>query len=247
MQTQRTIPGTFSERAKSFSELYLNVREKERRIYTDDEVSELPELYPQHPHYKEWLIRGKSCKKLLAYLRIKNKPHNILEVGCGNGWLSAQMSTIHSATVTGLDITAVELEQGARVFRQIPNLDFVSGDIQSSVLNNKTFNVIVFAASIQYFPSVREILTIAIQHLTSDGEIHILDTHFYHSEELDSAQQRTRAYYKALGIPEMSNHYFHHCIDDLQNFAYRKMYNPVSLMNRLRPVRNPFYWICVKK
>jgi ubiquinone/menaquinone biosynthesis C-methylase UbiE len=241
------MPQTLPEKGISFSELYLTVRKKEGRIYSDEEASKLPNLRPQHLHFDEWLIRGRNCKKLLAYLKKKNRQLHILEAGCGNGWLAAQVSRIHSVSVTGLDLNTTELEQAKRVFRHIPNLHFEFGDVQSLESKENKFDIILFAASIQYFKSIREIISIAMQHLNENGEIHILDSHFYRPAELAAARERTRVYYESLGLPELTNHYFHHCLEDLQHMAYTKLHDPTSFLNRLLSDKNPFYWICVKK
>ena len=85
----------------AFETLYLRVREKEKRIYTDEQTARLPQISQQHPHYKEWLIREQSCNKLLQYIKKKECQLDILEVGCGNGWLSAQLAKAHGVETTG--------------------------------------------------------------------------------------------------------------------------------------------------
>ena len=43
----------------------LPLRQKEGRIFSEKEIAELPLVAASHPHYKEWLIRKRSCSKLL--------------------------------------------------------------------------------------------------------------------------------------------------------------------------------------
>src|SRR4051812_13830112 len=88
----------------SFTDLYLAVREKEGRVYSDEEVRNLPN---SSRHSDEWKIRKETAKKLRAYLKGKN----ILEVGCGNGWLANYLNA------TGIDINEFEVNQALRVFR----------------------------------------------------------------------------------------------------------------------------------
>jgi len=97
-------------------------------------------------------------------------------VGCGNGWLSHQLSGIPGNRVLGLDRDLSVLRQAARVFRQQPNLKFMCGDFYSDIMTGLTFDTIIFAASIQYFPSTNEILGASLLRLKEKGEIHILDT-----------------------------------------------------------------------
>src|SRR5215213_11952226 len=98
-----TLTEEFSEPG-TFEELYISIRKKEQRIYTNEEVALLPDIYPDHIHYHEWQIRKRSSERLINYLSKKNRPLKILEVGCGNGWLSARMAAVDKWEVTGIDI-----------------------------------------------------------------------------------------------------------------------------------------------
>lgn len=230
---------------KVFAEQYFLLRQKEHRIYTDDELLLLPKISKTHPHYKEWRTRAASCKRLLNYLQNKQTPLNILEVGCGNGWLSAQMATIKNTTVTGIDINTEELKQAQRVFAGLGNLTFIKGELNNTVQKDKLFDAIVFAASVQYFPSVKKIIHTALSRLTLQGEIHIMDSVFYKKEEVVPASLRSKEYFTALRFPQMTDYYFHHHMDMLQQFQYTVLHNPSSLVNRFLPCNNPFYHIVI--
>ncbi|HEY8689883.1 MAG TPA: methyltransferase domain-containing protein [Chitinophagaceae bacterium] len=232
--------------ANNFEEQYISIRKKEKRIYTNEEVALLPDIYPHHIHYNEWLIRKRSCKRLINYLNKKNKPLKILEIGCGNGWLSAKMADIKNSKVTGLDINLTELKQAFEVFDKKPNLSFIYADIHDKI-TFCSFDSIVFAASIQYFPSLKEIVSTAFPLLNADGEIHILDTHFYEDEEVEIAAERTKNYYTSLGNSEMADHYFHHTINELKDFEYTILSPGNSIINKLLGKHQPFPWIQIKK
>jgi 2-polyprenyl-3-methyl-5-hydroxy-6-metoxy-1,4-benzoquinol methylase len=77
---------------QNFERLYIALREQEQRLYTDEQVRQLPDIDPSHLHYKEWKIRKHSAERLISYLNKKKRRLNILEIGCGNGWLSAQLA-----------------------------------------------------------------------------------------------------------------------------------------------------------
>ena len=239
--------GSGSADAEAFEKLYMQLRKKEQRLYTDEEVRHLPQIASTHPHFKEWLIRKRSCDRLIKYLGKKNKPLDLLEIGCGNGWLSAQLAKNTSGKVVGMDINKEELTQAARVFSDISNLRFISGDIRSAQLEHNSFDIIVFAASVQYFLSLKEIVESAFQCLRAGGEVHILDTVFYKKNDLDAARQRTKDYYTALGFPEASDYYYHHCIKDLENFSARILYDPLSWMHKFGKNKYPFFWVCITK
>jgi ubiquinone/menaquinone biosynthesis C-methylase UbiE len=231
---------------KIFADKYDGLRKKEGRMYSDTEVLSLPSISSSHAFYNEWVIRKRSCKKLLRYIKKRDQVQNILEVGCGNGWLSAQLATNTNATVVGLDINDTELEQARKLFSTVQNLSFINGDITDGILADRKFDIIVFAASIQYFESVKKIIAIALEYLTTQGEVHILDTNFYQVPEVILAQQRTKQYYNSIGFSGMEAYYFHHTLNELAMFQYKILFNPTSWRNKLSFNKTPFYWIVVK-
>lgn len=235
-----------SLKGNEFEKLYVALRLREGRIYSEPEIAELPVIRPTHPHYKEWLIRKHSCNRFLRYIKRHGHICNILDVGCGNGWLASQLSSFTKASVTGVDINTVELKQARKVFAGIPGLRFIEGDIRSPILGDQKFDLIVFAASIQYFESLPEILKTAIRYLTLQGEIHIIDSHFYQPYEVAAAVQRSKKYFADIGFPEMAPLYFHHCIQEIESLRFSILYDPNSWMNRLSFRKNPFHWLVVK-
>jgi ubiquinone/menaquinone biosynthesis C-methylase UbiE len=229
----------------SFGDLYIEVRNREKRILTDGQLLLLPDIEVSHPHYKEWQVRKRSSQRLITYLGRKKRPLRILEIGCGNGWLSAKLSAIANSEVIGLDINHLEISQAKRVF-QIKNLEFILGSFNPEMFDGAKFDVILFAASIQYFQSLTSILHKALTCLAGKGEIHIIDTHFYMPHEIERAIRRTGDYYKIIGYPEMATCYFHHSINDLKQFKYKILVNPRTLFNRLRK-KDPFYWVSISQ
>ncbi len=229
-----------------FSQQYFLLRNKEGRIYSDKEVAGLPEIDKEHKHYHEWRIRKDTSDRLIKYLINKRNELEILEVGCGNGWLCAKLASVPFSQITGVDINSEELSQAKRVFRQIENLEFFNCSLQDEIFRDHKFDVIVFAASIQYFPELRKIVSESLQHLKPAGEIHIIDSHLYKQNETSAARLRSNEYYKAIGFPEMSDQYFHHSLGDLKLFNHDILYDPNSIINKLKKNRNPFYWICIR-
>jgi len=226
-----------------FEKLYLHIRNKEKRVYTDEELIHLPDINKTHIHSGEWRIRKITSGRLTAYLKKKNKPLSILEVGCGNGWLSAKLAEIQNTDVIGLDINSTELSQAKRVLKK-NNLEFVFRTIDEQALENTKFDIIVFAASIQYFSSFQDVIDLSLSMLRPGGEIHLVDTSFYSADEVNSAAKRTHNYYQLLQCPEMAAWYFHHQFDKLQPFKFKILANPYSLLNRFY-YKTPFYWIAI--
>lgn len=157
----------------------LNVSERtpdSHNLYTDREVAQLPYLITAHPRSGDWTGRIASTDRLIRYLSAHKKSAGILEIGCGNGWLSRRLSDVPGSRVIGLDPNLGELRQAARVFRKQRNLKFIYGEFYSNVLQELSFDVIVIAAAIQYFPSVTQVIRDSLAYLRPHGELHILDS-----------------------------------------------------------------------
>ncbi len=116
--------------------------------------------------------------------------------------------------VTGLDVNRVEINQAIRVFSKT-NLKFIHNRFPSEHLKGLKFDIILFAASVQYFDSFLAVINEALKCLTVHGEIHITDTPFYKPDELADAANRSKIYFSNLGQAEMARHYYHHSINDL--------------------------------
>jgi ubiquinone/menaquinone biosynthesis C-methylase UbiE len=231
---------------KHFEEAYISLRDKEQRMYSDEEVFELPQVANDHIYKKEWEVRKASAQRLIKYLQKKKQPLKVLEVGCGNGWLSHHLSTIESSVVEGVDVNSIELGQASRVFAGVENLSFIHGDIGSGFLNDQRFDIVVFAAAVQYFQSFRGIINTALNILSKEGEIHILDSKFYTSNEVENARKRSKEYFQKMGFEMMSKFYFHHSFEELEPFNYQILYDADSLTNKLFNKNNPFNWISIK-
>jgi SAM-dependent methyltransferase len=229
-----------------FEESYNQVRIKEGRIYTDEMLKMLPEVPVNHRYYGEWTERKRSSLRLIRNLAAKKKPQHIVEIGCGNGWLCHRLSMISGARVTGQDINLTELKQAARVFGGASNIRFTSEDLYSEGFAGLEADIIVFAASIQYFPSLEKTLQWSLQQLAPGGEIHILDSPFYEPGEVSGAKKRALDYFSAMGFPEMALYYFHNTHAALGAFNPRLLYNPRSIGNRILRRKNPFPWYRIK-
>src|SRR5579862_8077145 len=231
----------------AFEEQYHNLRLREQRIYSNQQIAKLPDSEADHVHAREWMARKQSSERLIQLLKKKKTRLNILEVGCGNGWLSAKLSGIGNATVTGIDLNRIELMQAVTTFDERDNLHFIYGDVRTAQLPSAGFDVIVFAASLQYFSSLPAIITKALSLISKDGEIHILDTPLYDKNETDQAAMRTKDYYISLGFEKMSRYYFHHSFAELHEFNYKIMYDPKHIFSRLKKMKQPFYHVIIKQ
>ena len=238
------------DKKEAFERKYLAIREKEKRIYTDEQVLRLPEIISTHPHYPEWRIRKESMQRFLRYAKQK-KFKRILDIGCGNGWFSSHLAKT-KADVYALDVNEVELKQGSRVFSQLNNLTFVYADILVNPFKSeKLFDLIVLSSSIQYFAGISNLMTALQSLLTETGEIHILDSPLYRNKnEAALAKKRSEAYFNSMEHAWMNHYYFHHTLDQFRPFNYKILHDPSSIFNRLKNAitkTSPFLWISIGK
>jgi ubiquinone/menaquinone biosynthesis C-methylase UbiE len=159
------------------------------------------------------------------------------------------LACIPAVWVWGLDQNTLELAQAARLFTR-PNLIYLAAEISHVPFLYHSFDVIVLASVIQYFPDLPALIRALRPLLKSGGEIHLLDSPLYKPGELFLSRQRTRSYYDALGFPMMTEHYFHHSISSLDEFSPRWLYRPKNLFARLArrfgQANSPFPWICLR-
>lgn len=224
--------------------LYLKVREKEGRVYSEDIIENLPEINKHHKFELEWKIRKDSAIKIVKYFRsFKNK--KILDLGCGNCWLSNYINKNTDNEVFGLDLNLFELKQGAKVFRD-SKLKLVYGNIFTDIFSSHIFDFIILSSTIQYFDNLKELLMRLSHFLAPNGEIHIFDSPIYNKDRIKTAINRTKEYYIKIGEPEMTNFYFHHSWEDLEKFNFKilnkKNFNLIKLFRKFSIV-NPFPWI----
>jgi len=230
-------------------DLYLRARELEGRLYPDAMVARLPQMPAEYPLADEWQARATSSSRLVRYLEGNARPLKILDVGCGNGWLSHKLSLIPNSHVWGVDINERELGQAARIFNN-DRLSFLKADVFQAPFSRRSFDAITLVSVIQYFPDLPGLLQVLKTLLSPVGEIHVLDSPLYEPDEVPSARERTRLYYTSLNLPEMAEHYFHHACSSLDQFFPRWLYKPGSLASRLTrrlgKAVSPFPWIVIR-
>jgi ubiquinone/menaquinone biosynthesis C-methylase UbiE len=232
-----------------FETTYIKVRQKEDRIYSDDELKNLPFASETNPHKMEWKLRANSFLRFKRYLKSGNKVKKILDLGCGNGWFCGQLSKSFNHDYYCFDINLTELKQGRRIFIS-EKMKFIYADIFDLVLPNNSFDIIIINAAIQYFQDLKKLLLKLLTILNDRGEIHIIDSPIYSDTDAINAKQRTKDYYSAMGFTEMIENYHHHTWKEFNDVNYKVLYNPRSAINMLKKIivsDSPFPWIKVSK
>lgn len=239
------------ERPGEFERKYLSLREREGRLYTDNIVRELPDVPSDHSLKKEWARRKFSAHRLISYLekRSKERYPAILEVGCGNGWLSNHLARIRHSEVLAIDVNETELKQGERIFCGRQNLSFAYTNVLDSKLPGGRFDYVILAASFQYFKNVPMLFQELLRLTSENSEIHILDSPFYQLKDVPKARMRSKEYFK-LQNSEFEDCYYHHSWDSLEQLPYNVLYDPDALIPRiLSPFRlaSPFPWLQISR
>ena len=249
---QKIINGVIhlTEPDKSFENLYLQILKREKRLYSDEEVRLLPYASEKNPHKDEWELRTKSFLRFKNYLARKESTLNILDLGCGNGWLTAQLAKEYNHNYFCVDTNLVELEQAARLFTK-DNIRFFYADISKASFPTNTFHIIIINSCLQYFPEVETLLKECFTISKSYGEVHIIDTPFYKANEIMQARNYSLKHFTSLGLPDMTKKYYHHSIKELKYFRYRFLYNPALLKHKIYNFifekDSPYPWVIVTR
>lgn len=239
-----------SEIQNDFESIYLKVRDKEKRVYSDEELGNLPFASDANPYKKEWKLRTKSFQRFKKYLQTKKENLNILDLGCGNGWFCGQTSKSFNHNFDCVDVNLTELKQGRRVFDS-DNINFICADIFMSEFSNSSYDIVIVNAAVQYFLSIKKLLNKLLSLINASGEIHIIDSPFYLEYEVKNARKRTADYYNSIGFPEMTKNYFHHSWDELSEFNCKILYNPNTVKKIFRKLflinDSPFPWLKITR
>lgn len=144
-----TVDGVLlAEAPGPFGPVYHSARSQEGRVLDDEALRRLPGSLPPI-HTDEWRVRARSARRLLKHFAGVGGRLDVLDVGCGNGWLSALLARA-GHTVVGIDRNLSELRQAARVFPDGPR--FALADPFNTALDVCRFDVVLFAASFHYSP-----------------------------------------------------------------------------------------------
>lgn len=226
------------------NEAYLALRAQEGRLLSDEAVRGLPFTAPVPALQREWTWRKRSFLRLRRYLSAQygTQPLRVLDLGCGNGWMSNRLAEQPHWSVWAVDINEAELQQGDRLFAR-DNLAFVFADVLADALPANTFDLVVMAAAAQYFPDMARLRTALRRVLKSGGVAHCIDTPFYPDTAAQTAaRRRSVEYYTGAGAPEMADYYFHHTWPA----GARRMDNALDRLLQRVGYLGPFPWIALQ-
>jgi trans-aconitate methyltransferase len=230
-----------------FEQLYNQIRKDEGRLLSLEQIEKLPYTEQDFQHHKEWNKRIRSTDRFLKYVK-KHKVRSLLDIGCGNGWLMNKLAP-HLEKVDGIDINLMELEQARALLKAFDNVTLYYADIFSLSPDNK-YELILLNASFQYFEQLPLLMDRLGQLLAPNGEIHVLDSPLYSSQnQASKAQQRSLAYYSSKNTTEMARFYHHHTLADLADYQVEIRHNPNAILQKIKRKvieDSPLWWFVVR-
>lgn len=228
------ISGNARIQFQAFESAYLQVRAKEQRVFSIEQIKQLPEVPNDYIHSKEWRVRRNSIERFEKYLnKEKAKFDSILDIGCGNGFFTNLLSKYSKATI-GADINLTELKQARTAFAENKTISWCCIDVMNETcFSAETFDMITFCCSFQYFENAEKTMRTCLNYLKPQGKIFIIDTPFYETYDIPLAKKRTEGYYKNLGMAELSTHYHHHDIKVLNQFNSKVIFERKGILQKI--------------
>ena len=146
---------------KDYVELSKDWFDKQASVYDEKDVI----LYPKY---------GKiSCQNICDYL--KNKEYkNLLDIGCGTGYLIDLLSKDSKAKFTGLDLSPKMIDECNK--KKIKNSKFVIGKSDELPFEDNSFDVVTCSQSFHHYPETDKPLKEALRVLKPGGLYIISDT-----------------------------------------------------------------------
>lgn len=114
-----------------------------------------------------------SCQNIHDYLKDKEY-ENLLDIGCGTGFLIDILSKEKEAKFTGLDLSPEMIKQAQS--KNIKNARFVEGRSDEIPFNDDTFDIITCSQSFHHYPDTDKAMKEALRVLKPGGLYILSDT-----------------------------------------------------------------------
>ncbi|MBI4368980.1 MAG: class I SAM-dependent methyltransferase [Elusimicrobia bacterium] len=198
------------DRINAFCGDYTKIRHQEgRAIGLADFYRNLPFKDTSGNYKDEWAVRRQSfvyCRDRVIPALIQknqNQPLAILDAGCGNGWLSYQLTLLgHQLIASDLSCDPADGMGALNLYGADQKIIKIQAEFERWPLCNQSVDAIIFNASFHYTENPVKTLIEAGRVLKNEGRIIIMDTPIYH--DLFSGQamieERRRSFIKQFGI-----------------------------------------------
>ena len=121
----------------------------------------------------------KSWRRKLVAMAANKKPETIVDVATGTGDLAIALTSIPSATITGIDIAIEMLEIGKQKItrRKLDRkINMIVGDAESLPIDDNTVDVVTVAFGVRNFGNLHKGLSEIYRILKPEGQLFVLET-----------------------------------------------------------------------
>ena len=121
----------------------------------------------------------KSWRRKLVAMAANKKPKTIVDVATGTGDLAIALTSIPSATITGIDIAVEMLEIGKQKINQRKldrKINMIVGDAESLPVAENTADVVTVAFGVRNFGDLYKGLSEIYRILKPEGQLFVLET-----------------------------------------------------------------------
>lgn len=201
----RLLPPNLPTQFSQFIQEYETIRLAEGRSSADATYyRNLPFTTPTDPMASDWAIRAQSyasLQKLIGQLWPNHQPHQIIDMGAGNGWLSHRLAQM-GQNLLAIDLTTNAYDGlGTHTHYEVDYLPVQAQFNHLPLLPNQA-DMVIFNASFHYTINAQETVQQALRVLKPLGYLIIIDTPFY--QKAQSGQQmlaeRAQAFEQQYGF-----------------------------------------------
>ncbi len=196
----RALAPDRAEYFRRFQKEYGDIRAREGRGGDDAYYLALPYEDLTGHNTWQWSIRGKTYRyfesRVLPRVERRAKRHlNILDIGCGNGWLSFRL-TLRGHNCAAIDVVDNAWDGLGATAHYLKHLErpfaVVQAEMDRLPFADAQFDAAVFNASFHYSTDFVATVRDALRCLRPGGDLIILDTPYYHRAESGQAMVRER-------------------------------------------------------
>lgn len=101
---------------------------------------------------------------------LRNKK-NILDVGCGTGAVTLDITQSTNGQVTGIDIDKEKLDEARKVLSDIPNIKLIEADVTDLPFEDETFDLVLFNVVLIYIKDQQKALNEMARVTTKGGYV----------------------------------------------------------------------------
>ena len=140
-----------------------------------------PNIFSYSRFYHFWKKRALITKLFAEEARRNKESIGVLDVGCGNGvdlfCINSIYNDFQKSIFVGLDLSEENIRScnNAKDEKNIPNINFLVGDIESMSFKEGTFDVVICSEVLEHLPNQTHVV-MEIRRILKDGGALIIST-----------------------------------------------------------------------